>query len=356
MKLFPILFFLFALNTLQGNNLTVQIDFGFCASSGSGQAIVLATGGIEPYSFDWSDPSLEGSEVFDLAPGNYIVTTTDASGCEQIENFEIPTSSDVWLNYFVIDISCFDQMDGEIIIEDFFPADLLFSIDGINFSDQTVFENLDDGATTIFILESNGCITEEELIVNEPPPLIIDLGPDVNVDLGNHVLLSPIVNSASSSLLLTWRFYVANDPNVINTITCNECTSLPVIVYDTTVYIVTVQDENGCAASDEISIYVTNPKNVYIPNIFTPNHDGFNDLFTVYVGEGVRQIKKFQIRDNFGSIVHETLNFFPDNIGFGWDGHFRGKRVDMGVFLYQVKVEYLNGVEEDIFGTVTLVY
>ena len=349
MKFSFILVFLFSITTLQANDLSVQVNFGFCSSVGSGQAMVIATGGVEPYAYAWSDPSLTGDQVFDLGSGTYTVTTTDATGCEVIETFEIPDNSDVSVNYFVLDIICFGEMNGQIIIEDFFPSYLLFSLDGVSFSDVTTFENLDAGLYTLFILETNGCITQKDIFVNQAIQLLTDLGEDIEIQLGDSVELVPLVSAPFMNLTFHW----SSTSEILN---CTDCFEQWVNPFETTTYTFTIQDANGCTASDQVTIFINDDKNLFIPNVFTPNFDGVNDIFTVYGGVGIKQIERFSIRDDFGNIVYEAHNFPPNNFGSGWDGRFEGRRMDMGVFLYLVRVEYFDGTFEDIFGTVTLVY
>ena len=78
---------------------------------------------------------------------------------------------------------------------------------------------------------------------------------------------------------------------------------------------------------------------IFVPNIFTPNGDKINDVFTVYPGPYVEEILLFRIYDRWGSIVFEVGPYEADiNLAenFGWDGKLRGKELNHSGFVYQL--------------------
>ena len=99
---------------------------------------------------------------------------------------------------------------------------------------------------------------------------------------------------------------------------------------------------------------------MYVPDIFSTNGDGENDY--VYVqGLGIKMVEKFIIYDRWGEKVFENANFpvFPDkdaNNANGWDGSFNGSIMNPGVFVFYVKVIYIDDSEEDEKGDITLVH
>lgn len=97
-------------------------------------------------------------------------------------------------------------------------------------------------------------------------------------------------------------------------------------------YTVKITDENGCTASDNISIKVFGNPEVYVPNSFTPNGDGKNDVLKP-LGFGLKKILYFKIFNRYGQLIFET-----NNIGTGWDGTFKGKAQPAGAYTYMVKV------------------
>jgi len=87
---------------------------------------------------------------------------------------------------------------------------------------------------------------------------------------------------------------------------------------------------------------------LYIPNAFTPNIDGENDLFIIR-GDAIENLL-FKIFDRWGNKVFET-----NNINQGWNGTVAGKRVDEGVYVYIISGDFVDGTAIDLKGNVTLI-
>ncbi|NNF34573.1 MAG: T9SS type B sorting domain-containing protein, partial [Saprospiraceae bacterium] len=109
-------------------------------------------------------------------------------------------------------------------------------------------------------------------------------------------------------------------------------------VIDEGTYWVEVSDENGCAASDTIILRQQCPTEVFIPNAFSPNMDGFNDFFEVFGHDIIRM--KIQVFDRWGNHV-----FTGNSQQESWDGTHNGKIVPAGVYVWVLEIEgyYENG-------------
>jgi gliding motility-associated-like protein len=118
-------------------------------------------------------------------------------------------------------------------------------------------------------------------------------------------------------------------------------------------YSVVVSDANGCFAADTALILgATTPCEVivpviYIPNIFTPNNDGNNDVLYVR-GQGIDHFT-LSIYDRWGEKVFET-----SELSIGWDGTFHNKHMDAGVFVWQLHAEFSDGTVKDDKGSITM--
>jgi len=88
------------------------------------------------------------------------------------------------------------------------------------------------------------------------------------------------------------------------------------------------------------------PGKVYVPNIFTPNGDGINDIFYVHSDGGIEMIEEFRITDAEGNKVYEAFSIFPSNVAFSWLPYENSNITHKGVFNYYVKVRNLEG---DVF-------
>ena len=139
-------------------------------------------------------------------------------------------------------------------------------------------------------------------------------------------------------------------------VACNDvfCSSVTVAPQEGTTFTVSIE-KGPCSASDQFRILVKTPRDVFIPNIFSPNLDGQNDVFFIQAGKQIAQIRSFLVFDRWGGSVFRADNFQPNDITIGWDGYYRGKLAAIGVYAYFVEVEYVDGHVEILEGDVTLV-
>jgi gliding motility-associated-like protein len=90
--------------------------------------------------------------------------------------------------------------------------------------------------------------------------------------------------------------------------------------------------------------------------MFSPNGDGINDVLFISGDENqIVSIKKFQVFNRWGELLHETSGFQPNDPSNGWDGRFKNVLMNPGVFVYRAEIEYIDGVTEVVTGDVTLV-
>jgi gliding motility-associated-like protein len=110
-----------------------------------------------------------------------------------------------------------------------------------------------------------------------------------------------------------------------------------------------VMDRWGCTANDQVNVVTTPCCNVFLPNAFTPNADGKNDVFRM-VTNGNQDIARFIIVNRWGQVVFETANQFE-----AWDGSYKGEPCEIGTYQYYLKYRCAEGKElTELQGDVTL--
>lgn len=123
------------------------------------------------------------------------------------------------------------------------------------------------------------------------------------------------------------------------------------VVQETTTFTVTVSD-GTCTKSVSVTVQVHDllceDPDIFVPNTFTPNNDGNNDLLFVR-GRAVRELE-FKVFDRWGEKVFET-----NDQKIGWDGTYKGKPVDPAVFVYHLTVFCVDGQRFFTKGNVTVV-
>ncbi|HNP54171.1 MAG TPA: gliding motility-associated C-terminal domain-containing protein, partial [Ferruginibacter sp.] len=124
---------------------------------------------------------------------------------------------------------------------------------------------------------------------------------------------------------------------------------------ETTTYKVVVSNPGKCTASDEVTINVIcNGSNVFIPNTFSPNDDGSNDVFYPR-GTGLFTIKKMRIFNRWGEMIYDRSNFNANDANAGWDGSFRGQKLNPDVYVYVIEISCDNATTLNYKGNITLI-
>ncbi len=127
-------------------------------------------------------------------------------------------------------------------------------------------------------------------------------------------------------------------------------TSQNIVVKDTSKsFTVIAQSTEGCLDTATLFVNVdANMKDFFIPNSFSPNNDGNNDLFKIY-GSSVRDLT-MRVYNQWGELIFETSD--PQG---GWDGTWKGRPQAIGVYVYVAKVTFYNNVSVIRKGTINLI-
>ncbi|MFL5787765.1 MAG: PKD domain-containing protein [Flavisolibacter sp.] len=122
-----------------------------------------------------------------------------------------------------------------------------------------------------------------------------------------------------------------------------------------TKYTVSFIDSNGCRNSAQIQVIVIcKNANVFVPNTFSPNGDGMNDVFYVR-GRGLDRVKSLRIFNRWGQVVFEQTNFPVNDATYGWNGTFKGNKPIPDVYVYQLEVFCENSQVIHFEGNVALI-
>lgn len=174
---------------------------------------------------------------------------------------------------------------------------------------------------------------------------LVDAGPDREVVYGSENVLK--INYSND--VTRWNWTPADFLN------CTKCPAPVSRPYATMDYTVTVFNNYNCSAKDSIRLKaVCTDGNVYIPNAFTPNNDGTNDLFTIN-GYGVSKIRSFRIYNRWGEVIFQKKEFLPNDNTAVWNGRFKGMDAPAGVYVYFIEMECEQGEKFERKGVVTLV-
>lgn len=332
----------------------IDIDFevvsNICFSDAFGSVAALPSGGVGGFSYDWSNGGVTDL-ITGLTAGNYVVTITDANACEAFDTATVLQPDPINPLVTEVDVSCHGDRNGRIELE---PTGgtppYLYSIDGENFGGSSTLIGLEAGEYTVYIQDANDCMWIEEALIGEPEPIELTFpnGNELIIQLGDSITLDANVLNAIGSYEFFW------EAPYEGTLSCNACSNPISNSQNTIMYEVFVVDELGCETSAFLTVRVLKERKVLVPTGFTPNSDGVNDVLLV-LGQDGTIIERFQVFDRWGELVHESVNFDINDPVFGWDGRFKGKEMDGGVYIWFLEVRYIDEDREQFKGTSTLI-
>ncbi len=191
---------------------------------------------------------------------------------------------------------------------------------------------------TITVSDTFGCFTSDSIAIDIYTLPTITAGTDVEIIPGESITLQAWMSGGLSYL---WQ------PADGDGSTSASYTVSPVI---TTTYTVLGTSVNGCTNSDEIVVILLSPcQSLMMPNVFSPNHDGKNDVLQPYI-VGIEVVTRFEVYDRWGERV-----FFDDDAKKGWDGkNNNNDDCQIGVYIYNI-VTMCEGHSRVYKGNVTLI-
>ena len=220
---------------------------------------------------------------------------------------------------------------------------LQYSVDGNSFQMSNHFRDLRSGQYNVAVMDVSGRISIQPVYL--PSTERIQL---------SYISTTPSVctdNTGSIKVLLAdeSKAYVFSLNGGIPQ-TDPEFTTLA-----SGTYALHIADEEGCSIDTTITID-QEACPLYIPNIFSPNGDGVNDLFRLQApGDQNIMITRFYIFDNWGNNVFEKFNLPIHSETGWWDGTYKRFTANPGIFAYYVEVQFENGQRETYKGKITLI-
>ncbi|WP_188133652.1 PKD domain-containing protein [Chitinophaga sp. CF418] len=172
---------------------------------------------------------------------------------------------------------------------------------------------------------NDNCFTDtlSSTVTVHPAP-VVNAGADMEVPSGTAVQL-PVTGSSDITQIEWWP---------ATSLSCVDCLTPVATPRENTTYSVKVTNAYGCTTIDDVTIkLVCSSGAIFLPNTFTPNSDGANDIFYIR-GKGVKTVKSFRLYNRWGQQVFERTNFNVEDPAYGWDGRVNGQPVNPDVFIY----------------------
>jgi gliding motility-associated-like protein len=295
-----------------------------------GSSITLSVDSVA-VSYIWSTGATS-SAVKVSAGGEYYLTAVDKHGCKAHDSVNVQVFTKVPLvmkdTSLCLGHSIKLKVDSGNYAYQWIPAA------GLN--NPTIFDPVAYPVTTITytVIVTNGpCLSRDSAtIIVKPVPTITAMPDSAMIVFGESVKLTAAGDPG-------WYWY----PSTY--LSCTECPS-PVATPDTNMlYYVKVTNKYGCSAIDSVKIDVA--PTLYVPNAFTPNGDGLNEVFRPKCWGYISM--EVYIFDRWGTLLRHWTGFED-----GWDGTFRGRKVQEDVYIYMLKATTYTHNQIEKIGSVTV--
>ncbi len=311
-----------------------------CYQSATGKLTSFGNNGVLPYTYLWSN-NIALPDNQNILAGNYSVTVTDFIGCTASVNFSLPDKSPMLVNITSIPESCFNVCDGQasVVVSGSTPP---YTYQWQNNSSiNPSASGYCSGNYVLMVTDSNLCTSSSDFFI--PHAEIVSSLAVASPNVGIAPADIQFWYNGMGANIFYWDFGDGQNSTLMN----------PVHQYaDPGIYTVSLIVNNGapnfCTDSTTIQVEILPPSEVTIPNVFTPNGDGYNDTFSaVSIGIESESIKIF---NRWGREV-----FYSNQVSAAWDGRDgHGNMLSDGIFYYVYIAKGFDKKEYNYHGSVSL--
>jgi gliding motility-associated-like protein len=294
-----------------------------CHGDANGSIYVKAIGGTGTLTYQINNgPSLSNGNYLGLTGGNYLITVRDGNNCKKDTLIKIIEPASIYYSSLNISpVYCFGENNGSIkaTASGGTGKYSYYIRPGLYINQNGSFYNLQAGIYTLTVIDENQC--NFDTVVTISPSLTPLQTTMTKGDLGCYGKgvegwANANISGGEPPYTVVWS---------TNPVQTTEKAENLMYGY----YFVDILDANGCNIKDTVFIDPgTCCEEVFIPNAFTPNGDGVNDLFRVTTSAGIELIQ-FAIFDRWGNRIWHTYDFRR-----GWDGSYKGAQESMNTFHY----------------------
>jgi gliding motility-associated-like protein len=308
-----------------------------CWGEANGKINIVASGGVGALSYQLNIGGPQATGYYtNLLAGGYSITIRDSLGCLIDTMYVLTQPEPVYFKELdVLPVYCIGASNGKIIVKGSGGRGgyKYYLSPGLYINTTGIFSGLHEGIYTMTIKDSAGCHFDSTIVIG--PPLNPFGITTTHKNLGCYGTgvegWAEVVTSGGEP---PYTYLWSTSPVQYGVRAENLYFGY---------YFVEVTDGSGCVAKDTVYIE-PGPccEEVFVPNAFSPNGDGNNDIFRVTSSAGIELIQ-FDVYDRWGNRVWSTNDFRS-----GWDGTYKGKTESMDTYFYVFRYKCLTDGENYI--------
>ncbi|MGP1515135.1 MAG: gliding motility-associated C-terminal domain-containing protein [Bacteroidales bacterium] len=331
----------FTILAITNLNIEAQINDATCNNICDGSIVINVGGGAGPYEYSWSNGEY-WKDITNLCKGDYTVIVTDNTGCSTKKTFTVNDSYKIDVSLTATTNNCLQGCSATVISQIKGGKEPYQYVWNDSHKTKDLFD-VCNGDYVLNITDANGCYAS------------------ANVEVGYKDVLNDFIAWTD-----TYKVYDGARINLYSTffdkfnyfwtpsthLDSPDKNNTKGTIYETTTYNVFATDTKGCNKSDTVRIEVEyvncDESGIFVPNVFSPNNDGKNDI--LYVKSNYAERIDFIIYNRWGEKVFQT-----NDINEGWDGKYRNNDCAAAVYYYKLEVHCIGGKTFLTAGDITLI-
>jgi gliding motility-associated-like protein len=324
----------------------------FCADAETGKISLDIQGGIAPYTFLWNNGSIE-KDLENLTSGEYSVKVTDSIGCEIAKIFTVYGPEKLTAKIeTTVDVNCETNAAKGVAWVSIKGGKAPYQIKWLNLDKNTQeIEFLTERELSVEVTDANGCKIIERIIVDYSNIAAKDrLGFDVKkvkLNTEDEILVDDQLKFESkiSEEFIAWEWSFGD-----GTVSLEKD---PIHVFKMPgefEVVLKAYDIYGCSSVQKEEVKVNEVSEyLMMPNAFTPNSDGLNDVFKPET-KGISGYRLY-IFNKWGEMIFSNGSKSNE----GWNGTLNGQLLPSGNYVYKVSFQTPSGEMIEKAGTVSLI-
>jgi gliding motility-associated-like protein len=307
------------LNRLQPPHLQiVQFTMPLCNGDSNGSVTLNGIAGIPSYKYSLDSINFSAvAQIGNISAGTYTIFIKDASSCirDTIVTFTQP--SKITFNVSTIDtLVCYDDVLDSISI---YAANgnppYTYALNNNAYVAINQLYNVPIGNHAVYVKDKNNCIVSANILVPGPPSMLQNNLVKTDVPCYETNKGAITVNASGGWGNYTYSWSNGDTTAAINNLTAGK-------------YVITIIDDGGCTITDSSIVDQLNCCTAAVPNVFTPNSIGPNNVLKVISGSTLSEVK-FSIYNRYGEKVFETTS-----LNNGWNGMYKNDIAELGTYYF----------------------